>query len=161
VTFWTFILMIAAVGGVIYFLATKDQPNAFAGFFACFMVLFFATGIGNASTFQMIPAIMHQEVARTMPELKGAAAQRQGEKESAAIIGFTSAIAAYGAFFIPRAYGTSISMTGGPSAALWGFMIFYVSCAVLTWAIYTRRGGSLYVIEHGRGASVVRNRKTA
>ena len=149
VTFWTFILMIAAVGGVLYFLAIKEQPGAFWGFFAMFMILFFATGIGNASTFQMIPVIMHREVQRTMPELKGEASNRQGEKESAAIIGFTSAMAAYGAFFIPKAYGTSISMTGGPEAALWAFMGFYVTCVALTWWVYTRPGGKLYDIERG------------
>ncbi|MCA8887919.1 MAG: hypothetical protein KDA46_03750, partial [Parvularculaceae bacterium] len=75
---------------------------------------------------------------------------RQAEKESAAIIGFTSAIAAYGAFFIPKSYGSSISMTGGPEGALAGFMIFYVTCAALTWFIYTRKGGMLHDIEHGR-----------
>ena len=149
VTFWTFILMIAAVGGVLYFLAIKDQPGAFWGFFAMFMILFFATGIGNASTFQMIPVIMHREIKNTMPELKGAASNRQGEKESAAIIGFTSAMAAYGAFFIPKAYGTSINMTGGPEAALWAFMGFYVTCVALTWWVYTRPGGKLYDIERG------------
>ena len=41
-------------------------------------------------------------------------------------------------------------MTGGPQAALWGFMIFYVTCAVLTWVVYTRRGGLLHDIEHGQ-----------
>ena len=56
-------LMIAAVGGVLYFLGIKDQPGAFWGFFAMFMILFFATGVGNASTFQMIPAIMRKEIA--------------------------------------------------------------------------------------------------
>ena len=55
VTFWTFAGMIAAVFGVIFFLGIKEQPGAFWGFFACFMALFFLTGIGNASTFQMIP----------------------------------------------------------------------------------------------------------
>jgi len=160
VTFWTFILMIAAVGGVIYFLATKDQPGSFWGFFACFMVLFFATGIGNASTFQMIPVIMHREVERAMPDLKGAAANRQAERESAAIIGFTSAMAAYGAFFIPKAYGSSIAMTGGPVAALWAFLIFYVTCALLTWWVYTRRGGSLHDIERRRPAPAL-NENTA
>ncbi len=153
VTFWTFILMIAAVGGVLYFLATKDQPGAFWGFFACFMVLFFATGIGNASTFQMIPEIMHKVVGQTMPHLQGEAARRQSSSESAAIIGFTSAVAAYGAFFIPKAYGSSIALTGGPAAALWAFLVFYVSCAVLTWWVYTRPGGSLYDIERGIVAS--------
>ena len=63
VTFWVFALMIAAVAGVLYFLGIKDQPEAFWGFFAMFMILFFATGVGNASTFQMIPAIMRVEIS--------------------------------------------------------------------------------------------------
>ncbi len=149
VTFWTFLLMIAAVGGVLFFLAAKDQPGAFWGFFAMFMILFFATGVGNASTFQMIPVIMRKEVDRLMPKLGMAERVRQAEKESAAIIGFTSAIAAYGAFFIPKSYGTSISLTGGPEMALWGFLIFYITCAILTWYVYTRRGGLLHDIERG------------
>jgi NNP family nitrate/nitrite transporter-like MFS transporter len=147
VTFYTFVLMIAAVLGVLYFLGAKDQPGAFWGFFAMFMVLFFATGIGNASTFQMIPVIMRKEIDRLMPTLNPADRVRQAEKEAAAIIGFTSAIAAYGAFFIPKSYGTSISLTGGPQAALWGFLAFYVTCAALTWFVYTRRSGLLHDIE--------------
>jgi len=150
VTFWVFLLMIAAVGGVLYFLGIKDQPGAFWGFFAMFLILFFATGVGNASTFQMIPIIMREELMRLMPGLDPAQRLRQAEKESAAIIGFTSAIAAYGAFFIPKAYGTSISMTGGPAAALWGFLIFYVTCAMVTWFFYTRSGGLLHDVERGK-----------
>ena len=153
VTFWTFLLMILAVGGVLFFLGIKEQPGAFWGFFAMFMILFFATGIGNASTFQMIPVIMRQEVDRLMSDLMPADRIRQAEKEAAAIIGFTSAIAAYGAFFIPKSYGTSIAMTGGPSAALWGFLIFYVSCALVTWYVYTRRGGLLHDIEQSQARS--------
>jgi NNP family nitrate/nitrite transporter-like MFS transporter len=149
VTFWTFIVMMAAVGGVLYFLGIREQGGAFWGFFAMFMILFFATGVGNASTFQMIPAIMRVEIARLEPGMTAAARQKQGEMESAAIIGFTSAIAAYGAFFIPKSYGTSISLTGGPEMALWGFMVFYLTCVFLTWAYYTRRGGLLHDIEHG------------
>ncbi len=149
VTLYTFVLMIAAVAGVLYFLGIKNQPGAFWGFFAMFMVLFFATGIGNASTFQMIPIIMRSELEHLMPSLNPADRLRQAEKESAAIIGFTSAIAAYGAFFIPKAYGSSISLTGGPEMALWGFLIFYVSCVLLTWFVYTRPGGLLHDIERG------------
>ena len=158
VTFWTFLVMIGAVGGVLYFLAAKDQPGAFWGFFAMFMVLFFATGIGNASTFQMIPVMMRLEIDRLMPGLSAPERVRQAEKESAAIIGFTSAIAAYGAFFIPKAYGSSISLTGGPEAALWAFMIFYVSCAAITWYVYTRRGGLLHDTERGTGRPAPRRR---
>ncbi len=145
VTFWVFVGMIAAVFGVIASL----QAGSFLGFFVAFMALFFLTGVGNASTFQMIPAIMGKEIPKLMPELAGADLRRQAERESAAIIAFTSAIAAYGAFFIPKAYGSSIAMTGGPIAALWGFMIFYAICLVLTWFYYTRRGGLLHDLERG------------
>ncbi|OLP45003.1 nitrate/nitrite transporter [Rhizobium oryziradicis] len=155
VTFWTFIGMIAAVFGVIFFLGIKDQPGAFTGFFMTFMALFLLTGIGNASTFQMIPAIMAREVPRLMPQLKDGDLRKQIDRESAAIIAFTSAIAAYGAFFIPKAYGSSIAITGGPSAALWGFLGFYILCAVLTWAYYTRRGGLLNTAERGARQTAV------
>jgi NNP family nitrate/nitrite transporter-like MFS transporter len=150
VTLWVFVLMIAAVAGVLYFLGIKDQPHAFWGFFAMFMILFLATGVGNASTFQMIPAIMREEMARLAPDMSPAERMRQADMESAAIIGFTSAIAAYGAFFIPKSYGTSISVTGGPEAALWWFLGFYVTCLATTWFFYTRRGGLLHDVERGR-----------
>ena len=87
----------------------------------------------------MIPMIMGQEVGRLMPDKQGTEFQRQADRESAAIIAFTSAIAAYGAFFIPKAYGTSITLSGGPELALWVFMTFYAVCVVITWFYYTRR----------------------
>jgi NNP family nitrate/nitrite transporter-like MFS transporter len=82
---------------------------------------------------------MRQEVPRLMPQLDEAANLKQAERESSAIIAFTSAIAAYGAFFIPKAYGTSIAITGGPEAALWLFAAFYAVCVVITWAYYSRK----------------------
>ena len=72
------------------------------------------------------------------PDTRGST--ETSERESAAIIAFTSAIAAYGAFFIPKAYGTSISITGAPHGALWFFLGFYVLCAVVTWIFYSRKG---------------------
>jgi NNP family nitrate/nitrite transporter-like MFS transporter len=147
ITIWVWVVMMVGVAGVLYFLGIKDQPGAFWGFFAMFLVLFFAAGVGNASTFQMIPNIMRKEMDRLMPGADLAERTRQAEKESAAITGFTSAIAAFGAFFIPKAYGTSIGLTGGVEAALWGFLIFYVSCLLITWRCYTRRGGLLYDVE--------------
>lgn len=149
VTFWVFVGMMAGALGVIYFLGQAGQPNAFWGFLACFLFLFAMTGVGNASTFQMIPAIMRKEVARLMPEATIEERTRQAEKESAAITGFTSAIAAFGAFFIPKAYGTSIAMTGGAQAALWAFFGFYVTCVFATWFFYTRRSGLLHDVERG------------
>lgn len=149
VTLWTFVTMVVAVGGVLYFLGIKDQPGAYWGFLAMFMLLFFCTGVGNASTFQMIPVIMAQDMPRLMPELGTIERSRQVARETAAIIGFTSAVAAYGAFFIPKAYGTSITLTGAPQAALWFFLTFYVTCIFITWFFYTRRGGILHDVERG------------
>lgn len=149
VTFWVFVAMIAGTVGVIHFV----EAGSFNGFLAMFVFMFLVTGIGNASTFQMIPNIMRLELPRLMPHLAPAEATRQAEKEAAAIIGFTSAIAAYGAFYIPKAFGTSITTTGSPIAALWGFLAFYVTCAALTWWVYARRGGLLHDIERGRAAA--------
>jgi NNP family nitrate/nitrite transporter-like MFS transporter len=151
VTLWVFVLMMAGVGGVLFGLAQHSFPI----FFASFLVLFFATGVGNASTFQMIPAIMRKEIPRLEPQLAPGDQVKQAEKESAAIIGFTSAVAAYGAFFIPKAYGSSLALTGGIEAALYGFLGFYVTCVLLTWAVYTRRGGLLWDVERGRSASAI------
>jgi MFS transporter, NNP family, nitrate/nitrite transporter len=68
--------------------------------------------------------------------------------ESAAIIAFTSAVGAYGGFFIPKAYGSSIAITGSPVGALWVFIGFYVVCLALTFLYYTRPGGLLHALEH-------------
>jgi MFS transporter, NNP family, nitrate/nitrite transporter len=153
VTLWVFLAMLFGVVGVLYFLASKDQPGAFWGFFAMFMLLFIATGVGNASTFQMIPAIMRKELPRVEPKLPPSEHLRHADKEAAAIIGFSSAIGAYGGFFIPKSYGTSIALTGGVEAALYTFFAFYVSCVALTWYYYTRRGGLLYDIERRQPSS--------
>ena len=104
-------------------------------------------GVGNASTFQMIPGIMRREVDRTERGVPEPERRAQAERESAAVIGFTSAIAAYGAFYIPKAYGSSIELTGAADAALWGFLVFYVSCAALTWFAYSGPRGMLRALE--------------
>ncbi|MBN9037425.1 MAG: MFS transporter [Rhizobiales bacterium] len=148
VTFWVFAGMIVAVLGVIWFL----EAGSFAGFFTCFMALFFFTGVGNASTFQMIPVIMRREIARLVPQEDALEQRRRSDREAAAIIAFTSAIGGYGGFFIPKAYGTSIGLTGSPVAALWAFLAFYIVCLAVTWVFYARRGGLLYDIERGHVA---------
>jgi NNP family nitrate/nitrite transporter-like MFS transporter len=146
VTFWNFIVMILGVVAVLYFLPHDGSGGNFTGFLAAFMVLFATTGIGNGSTFRMIPVIFLTDRKRVAAG-KGPEAQEQAvkdaNKEAAAVIGFTSAIAAYGAFFIPKSYGTSISMTGGPQAALYGFIAFYVVCVVVTWWNYSRKNAPM------------------
>lgn len=146
VTFWTFIVMMGAVVGVINFLPGTGSAGSFWGFFWMFMLLFAGTGVGNASTFRMIPVIFLTERQREAAG-KGAAAQAKAivdaNKEGAAVLGFTSAIAAYGAFFIPKSYGTSIALTGGPNAALWCFIGFYATCVVVTWWFYSRKNAEM------------------
>lgn len=142
-TFWVFALMIGAVFAVLHFLPSGTDAGNFHGFLASFMALFVLTGIGNASTFRMIPVIfrtLHERWSSGKDEAAQAAARRQAGIESAAVIGFSSAIGAYGGFFIPKSYGSSIAMTGGPEMALYGFIAFYATCLALTWRYYYRRG---------------------
>jgi NNP family nitrate/nitrite transporter-like MFS transporter len=146
VTIWVFLGMIAAVVGVLFFLSIRTEPGAFWGFLAMFLLLFFFSGVGNASTFQMVPDIFRTVSLREVAG-KGPAADAQAildaSRESAAVLGFTSAVAAFGAFFIPKAYGSSIAATGGPQLALYLFIAFYVTCLLMTWWYYTRKGAEV------------------
>ena len=128
VTLINYGVMALAVIAVMYFL----KAGNFAGYFACFMVLFITTGIGNGSTFRMIPVIF-----RTFHErLGGADWQLNARKESAAVVGFSSAFAAYGGFFIPKMFGSGLGVNGTFTALI----VFYVICMVLTWWYYSRKG---------------------
>ncbi len=142
VTLWNFVAMAAAAGGVLMFLPSGPSGGSFAGFFACFLVLFLTTGTGNGSTFRMIPVIFLTSKLREVDPGDHEAVQRatkEANTEAAATLGFTAAIAAYGGFFIPKSYGTSISLTGGPQAALYVFIAFYLVCIAVTWWNYARR----------------------
>jgi NNP family nitrate/nitrite transporter-like MFS transporter len=145
VTFWNFIAMVAGVLGVLFFLPQGESAGNLTAFFICFMVLFLTAGIGNGSTFRMIPVIFTDEcleAARGTDPQAQAAAAREGNKQAAAVLGFTAALGAYGGFFIPKSYGTSITLSGSPHAALWAFVIFYLTCIVLTWWFYSRKGAA-------------------
>ena len=146
VTFWNFIAMAFTVLGVLYFLPSGGSGGNFYGFLASFMLLFVMAGIGNGSTFRMIPIIFLSERQREAKG-KGSVARdqaiREGNREAAAVLGFSSAIGAYGGFFIPKSYGSSIAITGGPEAALYLFIAFYVTCIVVTWWYYARRGAEM------------------
>src|SRR5690606_29378376 len=142
VTLLVFAAMILAVLGVLMYVPGPAGPGNFTGFLAMFIVLFALTGLGNGSTFRMIPVIfLHERTAAAQG--RGAAAQKQAlidaGKESAAVLGFSGAIGAYGGFFIPRSFGTSIELTGGVAGALYCFIAFYVTCLGVTWWYYARR----------------------
>ena len=113
------------------------------GFVLMFLLLFVAAGIGNGTTIRMIPIIFRTLRERKVMDRNDQAAleqaQREGSTEGAAAVGFSSAVAAFGGFFIPIAYGTSIKLMGGPQGALIFFSLFYVSCVAVTWWWYARR----------------------
>lgn len=143
-TLVVFIGMAAAVLGVMVFLPGAASGGSFGGFLVMFLLLFVLSGIGNASTFRMIPVIFRTGHERALPAdadaSQRAAALRRAGIESAAVIGFSSAIGAYGGFFIPKSFGSSLALTGGAEAALVGFTAFYLSCIAITWWWYFRRG---------------------
>lgn len=138
VTLWNFVLMGAATIGVIVFL----HQHAFVGFLAMFLVLFVTTGLGNGSTFRMIPVIFRREHLRAVAG-QGAEAERRAletaRRESAAVLGVAGAIGACGGYLIPRSFGASIHATGGVALALQCFLGFYATCVALTWWFYARK----------------------
>jgi NNP family nitrate/nitrite transporter-like MFS transporter len=138
VTFWNFLVMAAATVGVMYFIDIKS----FAGFLAMFLILFVTTGVGNGSTYRMIPSIFREAKLRSSKVSDGAArlqAIKDASIESAAALGFIGAIGACGGYLIPRGFGASIAMTGGPHLALAVFLAFYITCIAATWWYYMRR----------------------
>ena len=137
-TFWNFMAMAAATVGVLYFVGHKD----FIGFLSMFLILFVTTGIGNGSTYRMIPSIFREQnlfKVRGKGDAARAAALKTASIESGAAVGFIGAVGAVGGYLIPSGFGKSIAMTGGPSLALAIYLAFYASCLALTWWFYLRR----------------------
>jgi len=108
---WVGYVMMQAYGS-----ATPEQY--FPLFLGLFMVLFFASGIGNGSTFRTIGVIFDRT-------------------QAGPVLGWTSAIAAYGAFIAPVVIGAQIK-AGTPQYAMYGFAVFYAVCLVLNWWFYLR-----------------------
>jgi NNP family nitrate/nitrite transporter-like MFS transporter len=130
----------AAMGAAVAGLIALAGPGArLAPFLALFGVLFVASGIGNGAVFQLIPAVFAARRRAQAPHGSGTGeVARAAAVEGAAALGFASAIAALGAFVIPKAYGTAVELTGATTAALWLFLLFYVSCVAVTWRHYLR-----------------------
>lgn len=102
--------------------ATPEQY--FVPFFLIFLGLFSASGIGNGSTFRTIAVVFPKE-------------------QAGPVLGWTSAVAAYGAFYIPQVLGEQIKATT-PEYAMIGFAIFYSLCLLVNWFFYLRKNGEFY-----------------
>ena len=120
-------VMVVASGAVGYVMmqayssATPEQY--FHAFLGLFLVLFFASGIGNGSTFRTIGVIFDRQ-------------------QAGPVLGWTSAVAAYGAFIAPVVIGAQIK-AGTPQFAMYGFAAFYALCLVLNWWFYLRKGAEI------------------
>jgi len=112
------------------------QQHLFVVFFASFLGLFVASGVGNGSTYRMIPAVFQAGVD---PAGEGLAARRSAARKAAAgCLGIAGAVGAFGGFLIPRGFAASTSMSGGIVPALVVFIAVYVVMAATTWWNYQR-----------------------
>jgi len=127
VTQWISAVMVvasAAVGYVMllaYGSATPEQY--FMPFMVLFILLFAASGIGNGSTFRTVGIIFDR-------------------LQAGPVLGWTAAVAAYGAFIAPVVIGQQIK-AGTPQYAMYGFAIFYALCLVINWWFYLRKGAEI------------------
>jgi NNP family nitrate/nitrite transporter-like MFS transporter len=122
-----------AMGAGVLWAVTAVKSHDFVSFMAAFMLLFVATGVGNGSTYRMIPAIF---AASTPDHLT---ARRQG----AAAIGIISAIGAFGGFFVPQTVRWSVEHHGSIIPALYVYVGVYAVMLVVTWCFYLRRGATM------------------
>ena len=114
------IVMVICSVGVGYYAHLAYQSatpqDYFMPFFILIVILFAATGIGNGSTFRTISMVFNQE-------------------QAGPVLGWTSAVAAYGAFLIPKIIGENMK-SGTPELAMYGFAVFYAVCAILNYWYY-------------------------
>lgn len=121
------VMLLSAVGVAYYMKAAYNSPTPeefFAPFFVLFLLLFAATGIGNGSTFRTISQVFNKE-------------------QAGPVLGWTSAVAAYGAFYIPKVFGEQIKATT-PELALYGFASFYGVCILINWWFYLRKDAEFH-----------------
>lgn len=127
VTAWSTVVQIIGAMGVAFFITkarSSPSPEAYwVPFFILFLILFVAAGVGNGSTFRSIPYIFDKSLAGP-------------------VLGWTSAIAAYGAFIVPKVFGEQIAHKT-PEYALYGFAVYYVLCLVLNWWYYDRKDSGI------------------
>ncbi|MBX7198227.1 MAG: MFS transporter [Rhodospirillaceae bacterium] len=138
----SFAAMAFSVMGVIHAL-TGDGDAAFPLFLTMFLLLFVASGVCNAATYQMIPGVFSRAVAAQMAATGKGLDRRAIARETTPAIGVIAAVAAYGGFVIPKSYGTSIALTGSANAALYAFIAYYAACMAVTWWYYMRRGAEI------------------
>jgi NNP family nitrate/nitrite transporter-like MFS transporter len=116
--------------------------HSFGVFLGCFLVLFAATGVGNGSTYRMIPSVFAARGIAT-DALAGTPEGVKVQRKAAAALGLIAAIGAYGGFLVPQVLNASQLATGGYIAAFYGFVTVYVALMVMTVLVYVMPRRSL------------------
>ncbi len=120
VTLWTFAAMGLATGLVV----AGERAHHFGLFFGAFLLLFVTSGIGNGSTYRLIPD--------AFIALAGRIGVQAAKREAAAALGIASAVGALGGFLVSRAFAISIKHTGAADQAFFLFIGWYALCFVVT-----------------------------
>ncbi|MEU7028599.1 nitrate/nitrite transporter [Streptomyces sp. NPDC046275] len=137
ITLGAFVAMAAATGVVLYASAVESLTVFLVGFVALFVL----SGLGNGSTYKMIPAIFLAQGHRK--GLSGEAAEAYGRRISGASMGLIGAVGALGGLGINLAFRQSFQTVGSGTGAFAAFLAFYGVCMLVTWAVYLRRPGSV------------------
>ncbi|MET9252124.1 nitrate/nitrite transporter [Streptomyces sp. NPDC003717] len=133
ITLWTFVAMGAATGALI----AAGMAGSLSPFVAVFVVLFLLSGVGNGSSFKMVPGIFQRKaLARG---LVGEAAVAHGRRLSGASMGLIGAVGALGGVGINLAFRQSFLTVGSGTGAFVAFLAYYGLCSAVTWAVYLRR----------------------
>ena len=151
VTLWNFVAM--AAGTIIVVIG--ERAGNFPMFFFAFLAVFIFSGIGNGSTFRMLPAIFG---ARARKEIAAGAdpaqTTSQARREAAAAIGIASSIGAFGGFGVTRGFASSIAATKVADSAFYAFIAFYVICFLVTWLVFVRNPAEAKAVQPLAGAKV-------
>ncbi|MDQ0387495.1 NNP family nitrate/nitrite transporter-like MFS transporter [Streptomyces sp. DSM 42143] len=133
ITLWNFVAMAAATA----VLVAASMAKSLALFVAVFVALFVLSGLGNGSTFKMIPGIFQNKaLARG---LTGEEAVAYGRRLSGASMGLIGAVGALGGVAINLAFRQSFLSVGSGTGAFVAFLAYYAVCFAVTWAVYLRR----------------------
>ena len=151
---YTFVGLAVGTVVVIWASSIESLPLFLVGFIAMFVL----AGVGNGSTYKMIPAIFRS---------KANAAVRAGGDEAAELLkarrlsgaligwaGWAGGVGALGGLFINLAFRSSLQNTGSGATAFAGFLGFYAVCIVVTYVVYLRKvptaAGARELRRHGR-----------
>ncbi|MFI6442457.1 nitrate/nitrite transporter [Streptomyces sp. NPDC050759] len=125
------------MGAATAVLIAASMQKSLGLFTTAFVVLFVLSGLGNGSTFKMIPGIFHTKALGK--GLEGEAAAAYGRRLSGASMGLIGAVGALGGVGINLAFRQSFLSYGSGTGAFVAFLAFYAACFLVTWAVYLRR----------------------